>query len=153
MALLFLHRMPYIQATILEILRLATPVPFSARSSVKTNKLDGYVIPKNSMVTISIYSIHQDTQTWEQPEEFRPERFLENGTVLVNTDKIIPFGYGKRSCLGESTARLTIFIFLASLLQKFQFSLAASHGPPSLANLRGISRTPVTFWANVALRK
>ena len=144
--------MPYTRATIQEILRLATPVPMSASSSVKTDKFDDYTIPKDSLVTIGIYSIHRDDEVWEQPEEFRPETFLENGSVGINVEKIMPFGFGKRSCPGKSTARLTLFIFLPSLLQKFKFSATTVHGAPSLANLQGVSRTVAKFWASVELK-
>ena len=143
--------MPYMQATMLEILRLATPVPYSARTSVGPNKLEGYDIPKNSILTINLHSIHRDEQDWDQPEEFRPERFLQDGRVVIG-DKMMPFGHGKRSCPGESTARLTLFIFDARLLQKFTFSVAKCHSAPSLGNLRGISRVPPKFWVSMALR-
>ena len=143
--------MPYMQATIQEILRLASSVPFSARTSVGPNTFEGYAIPKNSMVTISLYFMHRDERVWEEPEKFRPERFLQDSRV-VNADKIMPFGHGKRACLGESTARLTLFIFLASLLRKFTFSKAKSHPAPTLVILRGLSRVPAKFWANVKLR-
>ena len=105
------------------------------------------------MVTINLYSIHGDEQVWEQPPEFKPERFLETGRVWKNAEKIMLFGYGKRTCPGESTARLTIFIFLASLLQKFTFSVTEGHETPSLSNLRGVSGTPVKLWASVGFRK
>lgn len=73
---------------------------------------------------IFFQAINHDPQLFENPEEFRPERFLcANGSL--NTDlaqQIMPFSVGKRRCAGENLARQEIFLLLAHLFQKFSFS-------------------------------
>lgn len=62
---------------------------------------------------------------WDNPSEFRPERFLTpTGTInKALSEQVILFGLGKRKCIGETIARLEIFLFLATLLQQIEFSI------------------------------
>ncbi|ROT79834.1 putative cytochrome P450 2U1 [Penaeus vannamei] len=66
---------------------------------------------------------HSDSRYWDQPQEFRPERFLDQeGRVKTPKEGFIPFGTGRRSCLGEALSRMELYIFSAALLQNFTFS-------------------------------
>jgi cytochrome P450 len=67
-------------------------------------------------------SIHIDPVYFDAPTSFRPERFIDTASgQFQKCDKVIPFSVGKRSCLGESLGRATIFLYLASFLQKCKF--------------------------------
>lgn len=65
-------------------------------------------------------------ELWENPFEFRPERFLSaDGTTINKTlsEKVMLFGMGKRRCIGEVLAKWEVFLFLAILLQRLEFSV------------------------------
>ncbi len=64
------------------------------------------------------YSILNDEKYWEKPNEFKPERFLENGKFLSSRPSaFIPFGLGRRVCLGEKLALADLFLVLVRFLQ------------------------------------
>ena len=64
-----------------------------------------------------------DEDIFDQPREFRPERFLDTHGQFVKHPSMIPFGIGKRNCLGEILARQELFLFTAVLIQNFKFVL------------------------------
>jgi methyl farnesoate epoxidase/farnesoate epoxidase len=69
-----------------------------------------------------IYEIMHDEDYWKDPETFRPKRFLnETSTKVINTERLIPFGYGKRICIGSLLAQSELYLFVASFLQRFKF--------------------------------
>ncbi|CAG7829457.1 unnamed protein product [Allacma fusca] len=145
--------MVYTEATTLEILRYSSIIGMLARSSVEDARINEIPVSKDTTIAINIFGIHFSSRIWEDPAEFKPERFLNaGGTAIVNQDKIIPFGYGKRRCFGESAARSTFFLFYTSLLQKFTFSISPNHGPPSLENLVGIAKSPKPYFVTVKER-
>jgi cytochrome P450 len=87
--------MPYTEATMLEILRLSSVVPITGRRPIQDARIGNYTVPKGMMTTFNLYSYHHNEILWEEPFQFRPERFLDASQKVVNTDKIIPFGLGK----------------------------------------------------------
>ncbi|XP_045135811.1 cytochrome P450 2L1-like [Portunus trituberculatus] len=121
------HRsqLPYLDATINEVLRVSAVasngVPHAA---VHDTYLDQHFIPKGTIVVGNIGFCHSDPNYWDEPEEFRPERFLnESGKLSVPKEAFLPFGIGKRSCLGEALARMELYVFSAALLQNFTFGV------------------------------
>lgn len=88
-------------------------------------EVDGYIIPKNSVLMPHAQSCHMDPQYWEKPTEFYPEHFLnDEGKAISKKEGFLPFSVGRRSCIGESLARMELFLFLSSLLQNFTFTAA-----------------------------
>ncbi|KAL5013030.1 hypothetical protein ScPMuIL_011581 [Solemya velum] len=81
------------------------------------------------------------------PEAFRPSRFLdENGQIMrAKTDKVIAFSMGRRACIGESLAKMELFLFLTAMVQKFKFLPPNGESPPSLDGIYGVTRSPVNF--------
>ncbi|XP_023216449.1 vitamin D 25-hydroxylase-like [Centruroides sculpturatus] len=126
-------RLPYTQAVIMEIQRWRTIVPLSGlRYALSDCKIREYIIPKGTIVVLNIWSIHNDPSYWENPEEFLPERFLtEDGLSIKKLKSFSPFSYGKRSCPAEGIAYKEIFLFLTSILQKFEVAWPKST-PPDL---------------------
>ena len=115
-------RMPYMEATILEALRIAPPAPLGFPHTVPHDvTFRGYLIRENTTVVTNIYSVHRDPDLWDDPAEFRPERFLSEDKTFLEIPKFfIPFSVGPRSCLGETLAKQQLFLFMTSLLQRFQ---------------------------------
>lgn len=126
--------LPYIQAIIKETFRLHPPIPMIARKSIQESKINGYTIPKNTLLFVNIWSIGRDSRYWKNPLEFEPERFLKSEGDMVqstaSTDikgqhyELLPFGTGRRSCPGIALALLELPVTLAAMIQCFDWKVA-----------------------------
>lgn len=92
-------------------------------------------MPANETVVFNIDSVHFDPENFEDPYEFRPERFIGDTGKLVNTEKVWSFSIGKRACPGESLAVLEVFLYFATILQNFDIEVS---GPTKFRQLRGL---------------
>ena len=70
-------------------------------------------------VITNIWSTHNDPDVWENPLLFNPSRHIDNDDKFIKSKFIIPYGLGPRNCLGESVARMEIFMFFVAVMQKF----------------------------------
>jgi cytochrome P450 len=124
----------YLKAVIKESLRLHPPIPtLIPRESTKDVKVQGYDILAKTRVIINAWAIGRDPSSWENPDEFRPERFLEGAIDFKGNDfQFIPFGAGRRGCPGTTFASSVIEITLASLLHKFNWALPGGAKPEDL---------------------
>ncbi|MPC47869.1 Cytochrome P450 2L1 [Portunus trituberculatus] len=78
-----------------------------------------------AVLNTAIFTIHNDPRYWDKPEEFKPERWLDqDGKFVTKKEGFLPFGVGKRQCLGESLARMEMLIFTATLLRQLSFAPA-----------------------------
>lgn len=112
---------PYAEAFLCEVQRHATPLPILYRKCFKDTNFNGYAIPKETTLLLNLQASNHDEFIWKDPAEFKPERFLnENGTKFVTNDALMSFAPGRRSCFGEYLARRSLFIYLASLVQKYK---------------------------------
>ncbi|XP_066981641.1 cytochrome P450 2L1-like [Macrobrachium rosenbergii] len=113
-----------LEAFIHEVLRMSSLVPFGVmHTPSEDTHIAGYLVPKGTFIFCMFGYMHQDPRYWESPEEFRIERFLdEDGKFISHKEGLAPFSLGKRSCLGESLARMEMSIFSAALFQNFTFS-------------------------------
>ena len=100
----------------------------------------------------SLWCLLASVEHWGDPKEFRPERFLDSDGVYVKDDWMIPFGIGKRTCMGEVMARNLFFLFYTTLLQQFTFSLPEGCAKPSTLCLSGITTAPQPFRVILTLR-
>ncbi|KAM0945572.1 putative costunolide synthase [Dioscorea sansibarensis] len=117
-------QMSYLQAVIKEVLRLHPPPLLLPHESRQKVVLQGYEIPERTRVIINAWSIGRDPNSWEDPEEFKPERFVGSSVDFNGLDfKFIPFGAGRRMCPGINFAITSIEFALASLLYHFSWRL------------------------------
>ncbi|XP_047322125.1 cytochrome P450 89A2-like [Impatiens glandulifera] len=128
-----LQGMNYLKAVVLEGLRLHPPGHFVLPHKVTEDvELNGYLVPKEATVNFMVAEIGRDPTVWEQPMEFKPERFIRDGDgkgyELVDTDitgskeiKMMPFGVGRRMCPGMGLALLHMEYFLANLVWNFEW--------------------------------
>ncbi|XP_053310120.1 cytochrome P450 2F3-like [Spea bombifrons] len=137
-------RLPYTDAVIHEVQRFASIVPNGLPHEALENiNFQGYTIPKGTQIITFLHSALNDKNFWDKPEAFNPERFLQNGKFVKN-EALIPFGAGKRSCIGEALAKTEIFIFFVSILQKFTLKpVPGEDGPIEL--IGGGTRSPKPF--------
>ncbi|CAG5125150.1 unnamed protein product [Candidula unifasciata] len=113
----------YLNAVITETQRLASIVPLSVTHMCSEEAtLRGYTIPKGTSIIPNLDSVLHDKATWgEDADCFRPERFIDKSGKLNVPEEFIPFGNGRRVCLGEAIAKMELFLFLAYMFQRFQF--------------------------------
>ncbi|XP_030621870.1 cytochrome P450 1A1 [Chanos chanos] len=125
--------LPYLEAFILEIFRHTSFLPFTIpHCTTKDTSLNGHFIPKDTCVFINQWQVNHDTDLWKDPSSFCPDRFLTaDGTELnkLEGEKVMIFGMGKRRCIGELIGRSEVFLFLAILLQRLQFSALPGESP------------------------
>lgn len=93
----------------------------------------GYDVPKGTFMIASLHAFHHNQDFWGDPEEFRPERFIENGKFSLKKDTSLPFGAGKRLCAGETFARNCTFLFVSALCQNFHLRLPEGAKKPDLS--------------------
>ncbi|XP_042487031.1 cytochrome P450 89A2-like [Macadamia integrifolia] len=122
-----LQKMPYLKAVVLETLRLNPPSHFVLPRIVEEDVvLNGYLIPKKTIVNFTVAGMGRDPQVWKDPMEFKPERFLgEEGEVVDITGtreiKMMPFSAGRRICPGLGLGTLHLEYFLANLIRNYKW--------------------------------
>ncbi|KAK9064860.1 hypothetical protein SSX86_016242 [Deinandra increscens subsp. villosa] len=118
-------RLPYLSCIVKETLRLHPAVPLLLPRKVEDEvTLSGYTIPKGTQVLVNAWAIGRDPTVWDDPLEFKPQRFLESRLDVRGQDfDLIPFGAGRRICPGLPLAMRMIPIMLGSLLNNFEWSI------------------------------
>ena len=128
----------YLSATITEILRLRPVLPNAEpRLTKRPIEIGGYRYPAGVVLLASAYLIHHDPELYPEPWAFRPERFLDK---QPGTYTWIPFGGGRRRCLGASFALEEMKIVLRAVFERF--TLAPAGDLPETTRRRGITYTP-----------
>ncbi|NXY71611.1 CP2K6 protein, partial [Glareola pratincola] len=125
------HRtqMPYTDAVVHEIQRFANILPLNLPHETTADvTLKGYSIPKGTYIVPLLASVLRDKTQWEKPDMFYPEHFLDASGKFVKKDAFMPFSAGRRTCAGETLAKMELFLFFTSLLQRFTF-----HPPPGVS--------------------
>uniref|UniRef100_A0A1E1XAD2 Putative cytochrome p450 cyp2 subfamily protein n=1 Tax=Amblyomma aureolatum TaxID=187763 RepID=A0A1E1XAD2_9ACAR len=130
------EKLPFTVACLLETLRLYPIAPLGIPHNTSTNtKVGNLDIPKDTGIMYNIYGINHDPKLWDEPEEFRPERFLDPTSRKLRQDvsPLLTFGMGPRTCPGEKLAHVDMFYILVRLLQRLN---CTAPGNPSNVNLR-----------------
>ncbi|XP_078694161.1 cytochrome P450 2D6-like [Branchiostoma floridae x Branchiostoma belcheri] len=143
------HRpqLPYVNACLLETMRIRTLLPLSVPHATSQDvKVQEFDIPEGTKILLNMQSVHMDSAYWPDPERFDPERFLDaEGNVINKPDSFLPFGGGRRVCLGEQLAKMELFLFFSTLLQSFTFKLPEGAPPPNTDGVLGITLKPLPF--------
>uniref|UniRef100_A0A287DB03 Cytochrome P450 2E1 n=1 Tax=Ictidomys tridecemlineatus TaxID=43179 RepID=A0A287DB03_ICTTR len=112
--------MPYMDAVVHEIQRFIDLVPSNLpHEATQDTMLQGYVIPKGTVVIPTLDSLLYDDQEFPDPGQFKPEHFLDGNGKFKYSDYFKPFSAGKRVCVGEGLARMELFLLLSTILQHF----------------------------------
>ena len=119
-----LARLPYLHAVINEVLRLYPPAYLLARQAIAPFSIGGYDFPPGETVLISQWVMHRDPRYYDNPDAFRPERWLDGLADRLPPGAYFPFGDGPRRCIGQGFAMLESALVIATLAQRFRFRLA-----------------------------
>ncbi|KYO32889.1 cytochrome P450 2K4-like [Alligator mississippiensis] len=139
-------KMPYTDAVVHEIQRTANILPLSAPHMTTVDvTLKGYFIPKGTYIIPFLGSVLKDKSQWEKPDTFYPEHFLDSEGKFVKKEAFLPFSAGRRICAGETLAKMELFLFFTSLLQRFTFQPAPglSTSDLDLTPAAGLRRAPM----------
>jgi len=123
----------YLNAVLLESHRAISHVPFGVvRQAQCEVKAGPYVIPKGATVLSGLYFIMNDEEHFVDPEKFNPERFLDPVTrKFIHNERVIPFGVGKRNCLGQALGEQEFYMFVAGILSMFEIQQVPGTELPS----------------------
>jgi len=126
-----LNHLTFLDMVIKETLRLFPPIHVGNRFAKENLDLQGYAVPEETRVMVSIYLSHRDEAVWEDPEQFCPHRFdRHQKDAGAEADKqrpplaYIPFGGGPRNCIGATFAQIESKVVLARILQQFELQLS-----------------------------
>ncbi|XP_068443546.1 cytochrome P450 17A2 [Clinocottus analis] len=146
-------RLPYLDCVINEGMRIRPVSPVLIPHIAMTDSsIGGHAVRRGTRVLVNMWAIHHDPEHWARPDLFNPDRFLDGRGRRVCPPGFLPFGAGPRVCVGESLARLELFLFLSSLLQRMSFTLPRGAAPPSLQGRLGVVLQPLPYTVVVTPR-
>nr|WDA42968.1 hypothetical protein [Fagopyrum tataricum] len=117
-----IEKLVYLNAIVNETLRMYPSTLGAPHYATKDCVIRGYKVKKDSIVLCNFWKLHRDPKVWEDPEEFKPERFLGKEINEGIDFTYIPFGAGRRICPGKDLAEWVISMTMARLIQGFELS-------------------------------
>ncbi|KAL5726235.1 hypothetical protein ACHQM5_009291 [Ranunculus cassubicifolius] len=120
-----LVKMEYLKMVVKESMRLHPVVPLTPHEAIEDKSINGYFIPKGSLIMINIWAIGRDPIVWSRnAHDFYPERFVDSSIDLRGRDfQLIPFGSGRRKCVGMQLGLTAVEYVVAQLVHCFNLSL------------------------------
>ncbi len=119
----------YTEAVVSESMRLHPPAHIITRRAKEDAVVDGYRIPEGTIVTLPQFRIHVDDRFYDDPDAFRPERWLDGSDAERPEYAYFPFGAGPRHCIGMRFAMLEMQLVVAVLARRFDFELLSDPDP------------------------
>ncbi|ODM89460.1 Methyl farnesoate epoxidase [Orchesella cincta] len=146
-------KLHYVRATIAETHRMASVFPLMIpRAPTQDTYIGKYFIPKGTYIVPNMHGMHHDKSYWKDPENFRPERFLDETRQFKTDPRLKAFGFGKRICVGEPLASMSLLHFLVVLMQNFTFHSVPNKPLPSIKPIVGVTCGPPVFRALIKRR-
>ncbi|CAN1725160.1 Cytochrome P450 [Hyphomicrobium sp. 1Nfss2.1] len=139
------ERLTYTRSVMLEALRLYPPAWALIRTAVADDEIAGQKIRAGDRIVLCPYVAHHDPKYWDDPEEFRPERFDPANAKKRVKYSYIPFGAGKRFCLGGQLSQIEVMLALTQLLRRFEPEYLGSVPPPVAASVTLIPKGGLQF--------
>ena len=132
------EKLEYLHMVIQEALRIYPPFWIMGRVAIEDDVLLGHPIKKGDRIQINPYFTHHNPRYWENPEEFKPERFSKENIGKINEYVYLPFGKGPRTCLGNHFGTFEMFVGVALLYKNFimKFENASEINPDFRITLR-----------------
>lgn len=140
-----LNQLTYMGQVINEVLRLYPPIHLGSRIAAKDLEYEGMTLPAGKRILYSIYLTHRHPGHWDQPHEFKPERFAPD-QPRPEPYTFLPFGGGSRNCIGMAFSQVEIKVVLAQILRKFDLSFSGKPVRVKMsATLEPAGRVPITL--------
>lgn len=114
-----LPKLPYLTMCLKESMRINPPVLFIQRETTKPLVFDKWDVPAGTLINIPLYNVLNNHTVWENPLEFRPERFLQENLENMDTFSYVPFSAGPRNCIGQNFAMHEMKTVLARILRRY----------------------------------
>ncbi|KAF8081729.1 hypothetical protein N665_0869s0011 [Sinapis alba] len=125
-----LPNLPYLQAVVKEGLRLYPPVPVFGRRLQEGCMMGGFYVSEKTTLVVNGYAVMRDSDYWEYPDDFKPERFLASSRSEEQEDatkekvlKYLPFGSGRRGCPGTNLAYIFLGTAIGMMIQCFDWKI------------------------------
>lgn len=117
------YDLPYTQAALQELHRIVSVFPTGVPHAVAEDvSIKNWHLQKGTHVILDIHAVHRSSKYFQDPNRFDPSRFLDGDGKFVYDERVITFGYGKRSCPGQPIAEAEIFLYIVSFLQRFRIT-------------------------------
>ncbi|XP_038058683.1 cytochrome P450 2J6-like [Patiria miniata] len=136
----------FTRAVIWEVQRLSLVVPLGvAHAAASDTQFHGSMIPKGALLVPNLWAVAHDPKVWSDPDQFQPERFLNDKGEAVQAEELIPFSVGRRSCIGEHLAKMELLVFFSFFLHQFTFKKPDDSPTLSLKGRGGLTHSPKEF--------
>jgi cytochrome P450 len=122
-----LPRLPLCRAAFEEAMRLYPPAWGQPREAIGEDEIDGVRIPARTVVTLAQFLTHRHPEFWDEPEQFRPQRFLGEAPGDRPRFAYFPFGGGPRICIGNQFALIEATLVLATVARRYAMALVPDH--------------------------
>lgn len=143
------EQLHYLDQVIKETLRLYPPIHIANRIAARDLEFQGYTIPAGTRVLCSIYLTHRDARYWRNPDCFDPERFADEYQRTWPPFTYVPFGGGRRVCIGATFAQIEAQVVLSRLVQTFEFQVIDA---PIHSRMRATLEPHPAVWARMRPR-
>ena len=124
-----------LRRVIQEALRLYPPVWMLTRHIENDVVIDGYDVAKGTLSLVSPFTIHRNPRYWERPDVFDPDRFLPDAAATHRKGQFLPFGMGKRACVGSNMAMMELTLIVSTLMRSVRFDPLPGYTPRITSSL------------------
>ncbi|MEQ1716810.1 MAG: cytochrome P450 [Hyphomicrobium sp.] len=140
-----LDKLTYTRSVVLETLRLYPPAWAFIRTAVGEDTIAGHTINPGDRIVMLPYLVHHSEKYWDNPEEFRPERFEPGAMKKRVKYSYLPFGAGKRFCVGGQMAQMETALALSQLVRRFRAEYTGTSAPKIAASVTLMPRGGLPF--------
>jgi cytochrome P450 len=122
-------RLRYTDMVVREVMRLYPSAYVVGRAPIGSYELAGYTVPPGGTILMSQWVVHRDPRWYDQPEEFRPERWADDSGRPRPRFSYFPFGGGPRICVGNHFAMMEAVLVLATVARYWRVSIPPGEQP------------------------
>ncbi len=122
-----LTKLKYSEMIVKEAMRLYPPAYAVGREAIEETEIGGYRVPRNTQLFAFQWATHRDPRYFDEPAAFKPERWTTENSERLPKYAYFPFGGGPRQCIGNYFAMMEVVLLLATIGQRFRFSLDPNH--------------------------
>ena len=115
-----IHNLTYTRSVIQETMRLYPPVWSFIRKAVAEDEIGGHKVKPGDKMVMCSYIVHHHPKYWDDPDTFNPDRFLPENAKKRKRYSYLPFGAGRRSCIGGALSLIENTLALTQLLRRFR---------------------------------